>query len=638
MIKIDTRESAYVRSRIKDLSVVPNIETFNGLFACITPISLNEPNAAGFYDPVLIRDTDSLINNFGDPRIDPEKYIDLYCLMQIINNGGTCYIAKVPDGTCGEYYFYMDKVSTVNNTSGSKLIGSGTTFTFTPENSEKYDVVSLQKISSGNITTLEKVESSPTGNQYSYTINGSGEITIILGTGITTETLSANLIRTDLVSKVTANSKLTSTMNISVKVSKAKPATLNKYIMEFSLTADEVELESFKLVKKENELTYSSIISNLNSYFGKYMSFDAEDIVDPDDSIISNLKSEYSIDSQPIIVGGLTTKTAPVFNVTVNSYAETLDQYKDRRYGGCIMADLTAKVTDGSILKPMSDDDRRDVLHLKLKEVAAERKNVTVLLSAPNPSNISDFEQIGQWACSLGDYDGLWEYGTPNTTEYKEQSFYLEMYAGWLNVKCNKIVNGSASSVTVKLVAPTGIVAENILRSYRERGIQYPVAGEFYGTLPENCSVINNPKTKADRDVLVQYHVNPIYDTGVQGVQIYGNETLNPGYTDLNAAHIARTLVRIRSLVDDYTETLKFSLNTSVLYDTWKNYVSTVILEPLKVGNGIASYTVAMGLDTTTPEEIANRMVRGQVNLVFYQSAEIFDLEFTVFSSATAFE
>ena len=105
MIKNETRESAHLRSRVKDLSVVPNVVSFTGLFAAITPIAKLKKNDEGLYDPVLIRDTDSLIANFGDPRIDPEKYIDLYSITQVVGNGTSCYVAKVNSGDAGVYKF-----------------------------------------------------------------------------------------------------------------------------------------------------------------------------------------------------------------------------------------------------------------------------------------------------------------------------------------------------------------------------------------------------------------------------------------------------------------------------------------------------------------------------------------------------
>ena len=103
----ETRESAHLRSRVTDLSVVPNLVSYNALLACITPLASQnvehseEDNEV--YKPMLIRDVDTLIANFGDPRIDPEKYVDLYAIMRMVKNGGTCYLAKVNSGNTGVY-------------------------------------------------------------------------------------------------------------------------------------------------------------------------------------------------------------------------------------------------------------------------------------------------------------------------------------------------------------------------------------------------------------------------------------------------------------------------------------------------------------------------------------------------------
>ena len=109
----ETRESAHLRSRVTDLSVVPNIVSYNALLACITPLASQnvehseEDNEV--YKPMLIRDVDTLIANFGDPRIDPEKYVDLYAIMRMVKNGGTCYLAKVYSGNGGKYSLSFNK-------------------------------------------------------------------------------------------------------------------------------------------------------------------------------------------------------------------------------------------------------------------------------------------------------------------------------------------------------------------------------------------------------------------------------------------------------------------------------------------------------------------------------------------------
>lgn len=221
-------------------------------------------------------------------------------------------------------------------------------------------------------------------------------------------------------------------------------------------------------------------------------------------------------------------------------------------------------------------------------------------------------------------------YSKKTAIEYREEDpvpaeWWTELYYNW----CNDVYNGS-----IVALPPSYYVTKNSLASYKVNGTWYPVAGKERGTI-DAASVINQVPAKLDRDEFITHNINPIYDTGTQGIQIYGNETLNGQYTDLSAAHIARTLTYIRSKVDAYTETLKFELNDVILWRTWIDYVKTRILEPIKASRGLQWYRVSMGAGiTTTAEEIANRIIRGVVELQFVQDAEIFKIDYVVYSSA----
>jgi hypothetical protein len=455
-----------------------------------------------------------------------------------------------------------------------------------------------------------------------------------------------------------------------VYLSQAKPYSVHAYYLNVKVTNnDESNTLGAAKIKLDSTVTNQGLVNNLNSALGTVIQFELLDKNTAGacgvkergaNSIVQALLDTYCGGggddgkklenpqplAQPIVID------PPSFKVTVNDYIAALKQYKDRKYVGCLMADMTCPVTNdlneitGAVdedhpLYPLNSSDRR-TLHYNMKDIAYERKDTIVILSTPYTKSHKDItafttQNACEWVSSTGEYSELWEYGQGATTDYATQSFYLEMYFSWLEMQCDWIVNGVAKSKAVK-VAPANLVINNVLTSWRERGVQYPVAGDQGGVLPETCKVLYNPKTKPERDQLVQYRINPIWDTGTRGVQIFGNETLNAGYTDLNAAHIARTLVYIRSRIDEYTEKLKFSINNLLLWDKWKTYVSQYILEPLRSVNALSEYRIAMGEDTTSKAEIANRQINGVVQLIFFQSAEIFDLTYVVYSSSTTIE
>lgn len=858
MLKVENRESAHIRSRVKDLSVVPNVASFNALLACITPIAKAAKNAEGLYEPILVRDNETLIANFGDPKIDPEKYIDLYSIMQVVGNGGTCYVAKVDSGNAGVYQFpfLSDQQRTddtvdpddntmelqpytgddepantyfmqVNNkyvvtgvkgyTAGGEgggegggtvnfmfytlpfyVVGDGgeievsndaiedaedlpaavatgeektdysgrftwkcvdngdgtydiritltdelpsdetlvafgvvdpswgaepleftmvenssqspnpyddseakvstlvfestedcgdilneyvitkfkhrTTASDSSDDSSSESSASEAAWSDGLPAPLDSIEGLVYDTELSnkklrliFTVpyNGDNPVDLSSLAGITIKAEEATRKSHSMI----AYSSMSEPLTFKVQLSQVKPYSIHAFYLnvEVANNGGANTLGTAK-IKLEGTTTNQGIVNALNSAIGTIVRFE---LMDPStasacgvkergaNSIAQALLDKYceggtvnKMRPNPINLLQPITIESPSFEVDVNDYIDALEQYKAKKYVGCLMADMVCPVTadivpetgkpgNEHVLYPLCSEDRRN-LHYHMKDIARERKDTTAILSTPyTPSydnlTVLTINDACDWVASQGSYADLWEYGQGATTDYATQSFYLEMYYSWLEMQCNWIVNGAAKAKKVK-VAPANLVINNILTSWRERGVQYPVAGDQGGVLPETCTILMNPKTKLERDQLVQYRINPIWDTGTRGIQIFGNETLNAGYTDLNAAHIARLLVYIRSTIDEYTEKLKFSINNLTLWDKWKTYVSQYILEPLLSVNALKEYRIAMGEDTTSPEEIANRQINGIVQLIFYQSAEVFDLTYIVYSTSTTID
>ena len=712
----ETRESAHLRSRVTDLSVVPNLVSYNALLACITPLASQNVERSEeddeVYKPMLIRDVDTLIANFGDPRIDPEKYVDLYAIMRMINNGGTCYLAKVHSGNGGKYLKTFNKdfnatqtpsdgntddnkyaIKTINTSAnaeweltvvensdgkawqtqmpirsesigdsitGAKLVSKadssvtpltivandpvgdqikidpnpfnmaspyykggksplkftfskqidftnytlllevptacrfgtvisedgksllfGDDNTFMPDDYELIYIVAASgnqaPIDVSNVVAISKLETPEKDRNYKIAFNDSValdaaahkycSITFYKKSTTATGTKKSPLRATadsaatpkdgtsdeDKVSPITiiASSALDSEVEITYHIASLTPTGIKTVCLfvEAKKKDDGFKLGSARVVLTPT-LTNAEIISALNSKLGTYIHFELyEDDQQYADCALSSVddRDQHSIvkilncgaeqkffvknttthiyEAQPVEIQSTDTGASVVapgssaaFNVSLENYRKALDQYKDKRYNGCILADMTSKVSrDDKSLKPMSNDELR-TLHYYLKGIAAERKDCTVLLSTPE--DVKTINAACDFALSQASDSTKWEYGETPTTDYTLQSFYLEMYYPWLKIKCTKL--GGTTPVSVnETIAPTAIVLDNILKSYRERGVHYPVAGDQYGQLSDTFSVINNPKTKFDRDQLVRARINPIWDTGKGGIQIY---------------------------------------------------------------------------------------------------------------------
>ena len=440
-----------------------------------------------------------------------------------------------------------------------------------------------------------------------------------------------------------AVSSITDKLYLKTDLVQLKPKALNLYAMDVKLYESYDKAAPDKGIIKEarfslpENLTNGSFISSLNSVLGSYLTFTLmEPYKEEGFDIVESLRDlviKGKNCSQPVEL------SEGHFNVSVKNYQTALNEFIDPRYSGCFISELSAMVTnkDGKIdhLSEDSNESERRALHYLIKMIAADRKDLTCVFTTPHGLSL---DQACNWVNSLGEYSDLWEYGSPGAISYADQSFYCEMYWDWINVTCQKLNNGVPSKTVVVPMSPAYQVIMKGLASYRVRGTFYPVAGEQGGVLGDEVRVTRNPSQKFERDRLINYHINPIYDLGVQGIQIYGNETLNPVYSDLSAAHIARTLIYIRSRVDRYTNTQVFSLNDVSLWQRWKQYVSSMILAPLASLGGLAAYNVKMGFDTTKAELIAQRKINGVIELQFVPDAEIYTVEFVVNSSANTVE
>lgn len=438
-------------------------------------------------------------------------------------------------------------------------------------------------------------------------------------------------------------SSITDELYLMTALIQLKPKSLGLYAMDVRLYShydaanpDQNVIVSTRVSLAEG-LSNGAFMESLNSVLGSYLSFnlmepyeaEGTDVVE---TLRAVVKSGHTC-GDPIIL------SQGKMSFSVGDYQRAFEEFKNPAYNGCFISELSAMVTDadGNIvhLPETTDESPRRVLHYYLKQIAADRKDLTCVFTTPYGLSLDD---ACNWVNSLDRYSDLWEYGVSEPVTYVEQSFYCEMYWDWVRVTCQKLNNGVISKTVRVDMSPCYLVIMRGLASYRTRGTFYPVAGEQGGKLPDGVAVIRNPSTKTERNKLINHRINPIFDLGVLGVQIYGNETLNYKYTDLSAAHIARTLVYIHQQVDRYTNTLTFSLNDRSLWQKWKQYVSSNILDPIYALGGLAQYSVAMGFDTTSPELIAQRKINGVIHLQFVPDAEIFTVDFIVDSSANTVE
>ena len=96
------RQSAHVTSRIVDKSNIVAPTEYLPLFTCLAP-------KGDSIEPVLIRNENSLIEEFGDPSINPDFYRDLVLIRDFVRAGKSCWVNRVAvEAKRFHYVYYLN--------------------------------------------------------------------------------------------------------------------------------------------------------------------------------------------------------------------------------------------------------------------------------------------------------------------------------------------------------------------------------------------------------------------------------------------------------------------------------------------------------------------------------------------------
>ena len=231
------------------------------------------------------------------------------------------------------------------------------------------------------------------------------------------------------------------------------------------------------------------------------------------------------------------------------------------------------------------------------------------------------------------------EKGVANRYFNTINSSYAAAYAPWGYVELK--------NKNRKWMPPSFIFLARLARSVIDNGnpLWYPVAGvkraslnnvlkteyEIGGTMLDEWQEIN------------QQALNPIMKLRSYGYVIYGQRTLYatddsnyPSPSALRQLGVRITANEIKRAIFDIALGLKFEKND--LY-TWNEF--TTLLKPLltsmKSDRGITDYQLLMNADTTTEEDIQEYRIRGIVRVSVLNSAENFEIDFSLEPSSVTF-
>lgn len=226
--------------------------------------------------------------------------------------------------------------------------------------------------------------------------------------------------------------------------------------------------------------------------------------------------------------------------------------------------------------------------------------------------------------------------GNPSTGQIDEvvglaaefDTNYAGAYYPWLKIKdtnINQIVTVPPSVLLPAVYASNDKVA----------GEWYAVAGLNRGGIPLATQVTDRT-THVERDSLYEGKVNPIAAFPGQGINVWGQKTLQNADSALNRINVRRLLIEIKKFFASTARFLVFEQNTA---QTRNRFLAVVnpYLESVQQRSGLYAFQVVMDESNNTPDLIDQNILYGQIWLKPTKSAEFIILDFNVVPTGASF-
>lgn len=138
--------------------------------------------------------------------------------------------------------------------------------------------------------------------------------------------------------------------------------------------------------------------------------------------------------------------------------------------------------------------------------------------------------------------------------------------------------------------------------------------------------------SKSDRDSLYANRINPIATFASQGqnqIVVWGNRTLQKGRSALSDVNIRRMIIEARKFVTTIAYRLLFDPIDQEIFDQFKR-VTEPYFENVRALRGLTEFRVKMDETTTTPDDIDNNRINGQIIIKPTKSAEEINIGFII--------
>lgn len=142
--------------------------------------------------------------------------------------------------------------------------------------------------------------------------------------------------------------------------------------------------------------------------------------------------------------------------------------------------------------------------------------------------------------------------------------------------------------------------------------------------------------TRSQRDTLYASNVNPIATFPGQGINVFGQKTLQKKKSALDRVNVRRLLIELKKFVGDVSRTLVFEQNTNTTRNAFLAQVNPY-LESVVQRQGLYAYRVVMDDSNNTPDVIDRNQLIGQIFIQPAKTVEFVILDFTIEPTGATF-
>lgn len=180
------------------------------------------------------------------------------------------------------------------------------------------------------------------------------------------------------------------------------------------------------------------------------------------------------------------------------------------------------------------------------------------------------------------------------STTLNANTSYAAIYAGWVYIY-------DQYNDKYLYVPPSGYIAGVFANTAQVSEVWYAPAGVRRGII--NVLGVETVWSEGDRDTLYTAKINPIQNFTGEGIQVYGQKTLQTAASALDRVNVRMLMITIEKAIERSLRPFVFEFNDTFTRDNIASIINTY-MEDIKVRRGVYDYLTVVDTSNNTPAVI----------------------------------